>query len=121
MNPELFEILNASVSAKMIFGSNPMRVYPWGKAPQNVTRPYAVYGVFNGLPQNYLDCVPDIDNKGTQVDIYADDPDEAEQAAIVVRSVLEPHAHMISYSTINQDDETELYGFRLEFDFWETR
>lgn len=121
MNSQLFEILNASTAVKMLFGSNPLRIYPWGRAPQDVKKPYGVYGVYNALPENYLDRVPNIDNKGTQLEIYADSAVQLEQAGVVIRTVVEPHAHLTSYSVVDRDDETDLYGYRFEFDFWETR
>lgn len=121
MNPELFQILNASVQVRLLLGSNPLRVYPWGRAPQNVRKPYAVYTVYNAIPENYLDSVPDIDNKGTQIDIYADNAESLNNCFMAIRDAIEPTAHMLSYSTPNQDAETDLYTGRMEFDFWEDR
>lgn len=121
MNPKLFEILENDTLVKMFLGNNPLRVYPWSRAPQNSRKPYAVYGVYNGNPENYLDKVPDIDNKGTQIDIYGDDPDIVEKSAVAIRNALEPYAHMTSFSTIDRDADSDFYGFRLEFDFWENR
>lgn len=121
MNPELFPILNANTAVKAVLGSNPLRVYPWGRAPQNVVKPYAVYGVYNGNPENYLNQVPDIDNKGTQIDIYASTSESAEDVFIAIRDALEPTVHMTSFATPNLDAETNLYSARLEFDFWDER
>lgn len=121
MNPDIFPILNASIAVKLLLGSNPLRVYPFARAPQNPRKPYAVYSVYSGVPENYLDRVPDIDNKGTQVDIYADDAGQAEQCALAIRDAVEPHAHMTSFVTPDRDAETDTYSVRLEFDFWENR
>lgn len=121
MNTKLFQILSGSNPVKLLFGSNPMRVYPFGRAPQDPRKPYAVYSVYNANPENYLDNVPDIDNKGTQIDIYADTAEKAEQCFLAVRNTLEPQAHMTNYSTPGVDEETNLYTVRMEFDFWENR
>lgn len=121
MNPDLFPILMASSAVTALLGTTPLKVYPWGRAPQNVQVPYAVYGVYNGNPENYLDTIPDIDNKGTQVDIYDDDPLRCEQIATAIRDAVEPFAHMTSFSTPDRESETDYYSCRLEFDFWENR
>lgn len=121
MNPPIFSILNASAPVKALLGSGPLRVFPWGRAPQNVKLPYAVYGIYNANPENYLDSLPDIDNKGTQVNIYASDADSLEACFAAVRNALEPHAHMTSFATPDQDADTNLYSCRMEFDFWDGR
>lgn len=121
MNPDLFPILNANVAVKALLGSSPLRVYPWGRAPNNVVKPYAVYGVYNGNPENYLDRVPDIDNKGTQIDIYGVKGEDVENCFIAIRDALEPFAHMTSFSTPDRNTETNLYEGRMEFDFWDYR
>lgn len=121
MNPELFEILDDSTAVQRLMGKNPLRVYPFGRAPKNVKKPYAVYSVYNANPENYLDCVPDIDNKGTQITIYSEDYESLEDCFEAVRDALEPHAHMTSFSTPDQDEDTELFSCRMEFDFWDAR
>lgn len=121
MNTRLYEILNQSITVRLLLGSNPLRVYPWGRAPANVRKPYAVYAVFNANPENYLDRVPDIDRAGIQINIYAAKDTELEDCFVAVRDALEPYGHMISYATPDLDAETDLYSARMEFDFWEGR
>ncbi len=121
MTPSLFQILNANNAVKALLGSNPLRVYPWGRAPQNVAKPYAVYGVYNANPENYLGNVPDIDNKGTQIDIYSETSANLQSCFTAVRDALETSAHMVNFSTPAQDAETDLYSVRMEFDFWDER
>lgn len=121
MNPNLFPLLNASPTVKSLLGENPLRVYPYGKAPDEVLKPYAVYSVYNANPENYLDCTPDIDNKGTQISIYAETSSDLESCYNAVRDVLEPHAYMSSFSTPDIDADTDLFSCRMEFDFWDER
>ena len=121
MNPPLFSILNASAPVKALLGANPLRVFPWGRAPQNVAKPYAVYVVYNALPENYLGQVPDIDNKAVQINIYAENSASLESCFTVVRDALELHAHMTSFASPDLDADTNLYSCRMEFDFWDAR
>lgn len=121
MIPPLFEILNASVPVKLILGNKPLRVFPWGQAPQNVTIPYATYGVFNGNPENSLGEVPSIDRLGTQVDVWAKDTDSLLACSVAIRNAIEPHAHMISVDNFDRSPETGLYRCRMDFDFFTAR
>lgn len=121
MNPSLFTILNADASVKSFLGSNPLRVYPWGSAPENVRKPYAVYAVYNGIPQNYLAQTPDMDAMGTQINIYAETVASLTNCFNSIRDALESHAHMTNFTTPDRDAETRLYSCRMEFDFWELR
>jgi hypothetical protein len=100
---------------------NVLRVYPWGEAPENVARPYATYGVYNGVPENYLGQVPDVDNLGTQIDVWADTAASGNACAIAIRDSLEPHAHMTSFAANERDGETKLYRCRMSFDFYKER
>lgn len=122
MNPQLFPLLNADSNVRLLMYSTPeLRVYPWGRAPINVKKPYAVYTVFNGNPENYLDSAPDIDNKGTQINVYADNADSLEKCYNAIRNVLEKYGHMTNFSTPALDADTDLYSATLEFDFWDER
>lgn len=118
----LFEILGANQPVKNFFAKgSELKIYPWGRAPQDVKPPYAVYSVINGLPQNYLDNTPDIDAETTQINIYAANAGNARTAFLLVRDALEPYAHMTNYSTPDLDAETNLYSCRMEFDYWHDR
>lgn len=121
MNTDLFPILYADDTVKSLLGSSPLRVFPYGKAPEGVALPYCVYGVINALPENYMDGVPDIDSMRTQVSIYSQTDSNLTACYEAVRDALEPHAHMVSFATPDIDADTELYSCRMEFDFWDDR
>ena len=121
MMPDIYSKLMASSAVTTLMGSPKPRIYPWSGVPQNAAKPYATYGVYNGNPQNFLDQAPDMDNKGTQIDIWADTAASASACFAAIRDVLEPIGHMLSFSGVNKDAETQLYNARMEFDFWEAR
>lgn len=121
MNTQLFRILNNNSAVKSLLGANPLRVYPFGRAPQKPQKPYAAYSVYNGAPENYLGDTPDIDNKGTQINIFAITAESAGDCFKAIRDALEPYGHMINYSIDGVDSETDLYEVRMEFDLWEER
>ena len=45
------------------------RIYPFGSAPQNPTRPYITYQVISSVSENLQSERPEIDNQRVQVDI----------------------------------------------------
>lgn len=121
MNPPLFTILNASAPVKALLGTSPLRVFPWGEAPPAVTKPYAVYAVFNGLPENTMDQTPLLDNLGTQINVYGVSVASCQSAAEAIRDALEPEAHMVNFSNPVPDTETKLFLARMDFDFFTER
>lgn len=119
MKTDLFSILKATPTVTGLLG-NPPRVYPFGRAPQNAILPYAVYTV-EGLPENYLGQVPDIDRADVEVTVYADKPSVAEECFEAIRDAVEPHAHMTSNGDIDRESATDRYAIRMTFTFWQGR
>lgn len=120
-NPNIFQIVSADAGVIALLGNNPTRFFPFARAPKLAPMPYAVYQVYSGIPQNYIDKTPDIDNKGTQIDIYAKTAEDAENVYNAVRDALEPHFHMTNFTTPERDGETDEYHVRMEFDVWQPR
>jgi hypothetical protein len=121
MISDLFSILNSNSTVKSYLGTNPLRVFPYGRAPEDVARPYAVYTVFNASPENYIDRTPDIDSISVQVSIYATTEQSLLNCFTSVRNAIEPYAHMTNFATPDIDADDELYSCRMEFDFWDAR
>lgn len=61
MYPPVAATLIASAAAKALIGSNPVRVYAAGEAPQPPTLPYVTWQTISGIPENYLGAAPDMD------------------------------------------------------------
>lgn len=122
MLTDLFDILNSNVQVKALLGANPLRVYPYGtKLGENPRKPYALYGVFNAVPYNYLAGRTDMDLSGIQVDIYAETSDKVIQCFEAIRTAVEEGAYVTSFSTPDQDIEDGLFHIRLEVDFHDER
>lgn len=121
MIPSLFTILNDNNTVKGLLGSSPLRVFPWGEAPPNVTKPYATYGVFSGNPVNTMGETPQIDIDGTQVDVWGLTGSSVLSVANAIRNALQTYAHMTSYENSGRDEETKLFHCRMDFDFFTSR
>lgn len=114
MTPDLFVLVSGSTAVKAIFGSSPVRVFPFGSAPQGVKKPYAVWQIISGIPENYISNAPDVDSFVVQLDVYATTVTAAREAAEVLRDALQSHAHVISWR--GESKEAETNNFRYSFD-----
>lgn len=116
----MYPPLNAAIwndpGVRAVLGSEP-RVFPFGEAPQGVKSPYALWQVVNGLPENYLADVPDIDSWQVQVDVYAVEQTDARKGARALRDALEKVAYIQSWRGEGQDPDTREYRYSFDVSF----
>lgn len=121
MFPPLFATLFASTAVKAIFGSAPMRVYPFGEAPAKgetgYAVPYVVFQTITGSPENYLNEAPDLDGWRVQVDVYALTVTAARNGARALRDAVEPVAYVASFNTETWDQPTGLFRYSFDVSF----
>lgn len=117
MYPPIFETLSADTSITGIFGANPVRIYPFGEADQKTPRPYAVWQVVSGSPENYLEGDADMDRFTIQVDVYARDADIARTSAKTIRNVLRNRAYITSFNGEFRDSVTRDYRYSFNVDW----
>lgn len=105
---------NAGVKAR--FGDD-VRVYPFAEAPERPEKPYAVFQLVGGSPENYLSGSPDLDYATVQVDVYADDSTTAIAGVEALRDALEIGAYITGWGPEGRDPETKDYrtSFTVEF------
>lgn len=104
-----------------MLGSSPTRLYPFGEAPQGVTKPYAVWQTVTGSPENYLGQVPDLDSWSIQVDVYADTATASRGAAEALRDAIEPVAHITFWNGEGRDPKTNNYRYTFTVDWFKSR
>lgn len=121
MYPPIFETVAADSNVQTNIGTSPCRFYPFGEAPQNVQKPYAVWQFVTGRPENYLNQVPDIDSMSIQVDVYAATASDARDVAQALRDAIEPHAHIISWRGEDRDEDTRNYRVSFDVDWLVSR
>lgn len=121
MYPPIFATLVANGTVTGIFGTVPTRVYPFGEAPQEVTKPYAVWQIIGGGPENYLSQRPDIDLWSLQIDVYADTAAAARSGAEAIRDAIELQAHIVGWRGESRDPETNNYRYSFDVDWWSDR
>lgn len=121
MTPPLFSICAASAAVMALIGSSPVRLWPFGEAIHGAALPYAVWQIFGGSPENYLNQPPDLDRYSIQVDIYAATGGDARAVAEALRDAIEPHAHITAWRGESKDPETRKYRFTFEIDWFVPR
>jgi hypothetical protein len=121
MYPPLFSIVAADGTVQSVFGSNPVRVLPFGSADEKTPLPYAVWQTVGGSPENYLGDIPDIDSFLVQVDVYSKSISASRSGAEALRDALEPHAHVVSGSRESKDQITGNFRYSFDINFITSR
>lgn len=121
MFPPIFQVCSADAGVKASLGNSPVRLYPFGEAPDGVLKPYAVWQTLGGSPENYISQRPDIDMFSLQVDVYADTSTAARNAAKALRDAIEPSAHITRWNGEERDTETKNYRVSFDVDWWTPR
>lgn len=106
--PPLFRVCAANAGVTALLGVSPTRLFPFGDAPENVAKPYAVYQVLNGLPENYLADSPDVDEWNIQIDIYATTVADVTAVLKALRRALEPHGYITRLGGTGTEPNTQL-------------
>ena len=117
MYPPIFQVCSAASAVTALIGYNPVRLYPFGEAPQGVTLPYVAWQIVGGFPENYLGDMPDTDTFAIQVDVYAATPESARSVAQSVRDAIQATANITSWNGESRDPDTRNYrvGFSVDW------
>ena len=116
MKPPIFDIIKAVSAVTSLLGTDPIRFFPFGVAPDDVEQPYAVWQTVSGSPDNYLSGTPSIDNWLIQVDVYAKKGSTARNVAETLRDAIEPEAYIVAWrGESKEDDNIYRYSFDAEF------
>jgi hypothetical protein len=123
MYPPVFEIAQANSAVTALLGVSPeTRLWPFGYAKQKQSRPYAVWQLVYGNPDNSLSCIPSEDLFGVQIDCYATTVTDARAVASVLQDAFEAtYNHVTSYNGENWDQPTGLFRVSFTVEFWAER
>ena len=121
MYPPIFSVCIANAGVTAVLGLNPTRLYPFGEAPQNVAKPYAVWQILSGEPENYLATTPDMDSWTIQVDCYASTGTACRNAAAAIRNAIQGVAHITFWNGEGRDPDTNNYRYTFTVDWFKSR
>lgn len=123
MKPSIFPLLSADPAVRAVLGTNPVRVFPFGQAPENVQDPYCVWQ-FVGQPENYIgNQRPHVDSHAVQFDVYGVSAASVEAAGNAIQDAVEgfKHATISSFGATTRDAATGRYRYTLHADWWQIR
>ena len=113
----IFAVCAADAGVRALLGVTPHRLYPFGEAPEGVAKPYAVWQLVTGSPENYLAGRPDIDGFTLQVDIYAITASSARAVADAISHAIELQAYVVRWGGETKDPATKLYRSSFDIDW----
>lgn len=115
MDTPFFVVCKADSTVQALLGGALPRIYPFGAAPQNVTKPYVVYQSAGGFPLNMINCRPDADSQDLQIDVYGLTTQSTVAVAEAIRYAVELDCNVTNYRGTIRETDTLLYrtGFDL--------
>lgn len=120
MFPPIYQTCVNDAGVVSVLGAEP-RIWPFGKARQDATKPYAVYQNISGSPENYLGSTPDADYNLIQFDIYGDSVESCRDTAKALRDAFESIAHITAWGREDRDPDTNLFHFSFDINFITSR
>ncbi|MBJ7371798.1 hypothetical protein BJN42_11810 [Pseudomonas koreensis] len=113
----IFAVCAADAAVIALLGAQPTRLYPFGEAPEGVIKPYAVWQLLTGSPDNYLSGRPDIDGYTLQVDVYATTAGDARAVTQAIARAIELKANITRWGGETKDSATKLYRSSFDIDW----
>lgn len=113
----IFTVSAADAGVRALLGVTPHRLYPFGEAPEGVAKPYAVWQLVTGSPENYLAGRPDMDGFTLQVDVYAATASSARAVTDAIAHAIELKANVVRWGGENKDAATNLYRSSFDIDW----
>ena len=118
MYPPVFDVCSGDTGVLDVLGDGPrVRLYPFGDAPQDEKKPYAVWQIVYGSPENSLNDIPDVDSYGIQVDVYGLTQASSRDAAMALRNAMEPVAYVVGWNAELRDPTTKNYRVSFTVDW----
>ena len=115
MTPPIVQACSQSAAVTALLGHGAdMRLYSFGLAPDGVAKPYAVWQLVSGEPENYLAGRPDTDGFTLQVDVYGATGPVVRQVRDAIRDAIELQAYVTRWGCEARDPTTK--NFRTSFD-----
>lgn len=105
-----------------LLGTSPTRLWPFGQAPKDETRPYATHQLIVGFPLNMISGTPSMDIMTLQIDCFSKTASTSRKLAFTIGSALEQrHVVVTSWDLEEIDQPTGLYRMAFSADFLVSR
>ncbi|MNJ62526.1 hypothetical protein D3C77_583700 [compost metagenome] len=118
MTPPIYQLCSQAAAVTALLGTGAdLRLYSFGEAPEGVTKPYAVWQLVNGEPENYLAGRPDADGVTLQIDVYGTTGTSVRQVRDAMRDAIELKAHITRWGGEGRDPTTKNYRTSFDVDW----
>lgn len=118
MTPPIFQICSQSTAVTTLLGAGSnLRLYSFGEAPEGVIKPYAVWQLVNGAPENYLADRSDADGVTLQIDVYGNTGSSVRQVRDAIRDAIELRANVTRWGGEGRDPTTKNYRSSFDVDW----
>lgn len=111
----LFALVKASPACTALLGTDPVRFFEFGQAPQLETLPYVTHQFVTGTPYNALDGGAAADHITVQVDVWAESSAQCKAIADTVRAAVENACHVTAWLGTNREEDLFRTTFTLQF------
>jgi len=110
----LFPLIKQSPACTAVLGTNPVRFFEFGTAPQLETLPYATFQIINGTPFNALSGPAAADQITYQIDAWAKSASEIKTLANAIREAIEGSGYIVFFNS-GKDEESGLFRYTTRF------
>ncbi|MBF8706123.1 DUF3168 domain-containing protein [Pseudomonas putida] len=118
MTPPIYQLCSQAAAVTALLGTGAdLRLYSFGEAPEGVTKPYAVWQLVNGEPENYLAGRPDADGVTLQIDVYGTTGTSVRQVRDAMRDAIELQAYITRWGGEGRDPTTKNYRTSFDVDW----
>lgn len=118
MTPPIYQLCSQAAAVTALLGTGAdLRLYSFGEAPEGVTKPYAVWQLVNGEPENYLAGRPDADGVTLQIDVYGTTGTSVRQVRDAMRDAIELQAYITRWGGEGRDPTTKNYHISFDVDW----
>lgn len=118
MTPPIFDICSSDTSVQALLGNGPtLRLYPFGEALQKDKLPYAVWGLVDGAPENYLGQAADSDALTLFVDVFGANAESAREVRDAIITAIAADAYVVSWDGERREAGTRTYRISFTVDW----
>lgn len=110
----LFALVKASPECVALLGTNPVRFFEFGEAPELQALPYATHQFITGTPYNLLDGPASADHISTQIDVWATTSTECKALANAIRSAIEHACYVTSWLGTHKEEDLFRCSFTIQ-------
>lgn len=115
MEAPIFAVCSADPGVAALLGAGiDCRLYSFGEGPEKPIKPYAVWSVIAGSPENYLAGRPDADGFTLQLDVYAATGGPVTAVTKALCAAIELRANVVRWGATDRDPDTK--DFHRSFD-----